>query len=99
MRSLGLIVLSALVAGQPATPPAPAPALDGVIGALRANQLVAISDPHGSATGQAFIRQLIADPRFAGLVDDLVLEIGNARYQPLVDDYVNGKPVEESALA
>ena len=48
---------------------------------------------------QTFIRQLIADPRFAGLVDDIVLEIGNARYQPLVDDYVNGKAVDESALA
>ena len=48
---------------------------------------------------QTFIRQLIADPRFADLVDDIVLEVGNARYQPLVDDYVNGKAIDESALA
>jgi hypothetical protein len=99
VKALGLAVVSAVLAGQPAPPPVPAPALDGVINALRANQLVAISDPHGSATMQAFIRQLIADPRFAGLVDDLVLEIGNARYQPLVDDYVTGKAIEESELA
>ena len=99
MRSLAVVV-SVLLAGQPAPPaPAPTPALDGVIGALRTNQLVAISDPHGSATGQTFIRQLIADPRFADLVDDIVVEVGNARYQPLVDDYVNGKAIDESALA
>jgi hypothetical protein len=99
MRPLAVAVVSALLAGQPAPPPAPTGALDGVIGALRTNQLVAICDPHGSATMQTFIRQLIADPRFAELVDDLVLEVGNARYQPLVDDYVNGNAIDESALA
>jgi hypothetical protein len=90
----------ALLAGQAAPPPpVPASALEGVISALDANQLVAISDPHGSAASQTFIRRLIADPRFANLVDDVVVEIGNARYQPLVDDYVNGKAIDESALA
>ena len=100
MRLLGIAGLAALLAGQAApSPPIPTLALDGVIGALGTNQLVAISDPHGSATSQTFIRRLIADPRFADLVDDIVVEIGNARYQPLVDDYVNGKAIEESALA
>ena len=100
MKYLSLAVVSAVLAGQPVPPPpAPVPALEGVIGALRANQLVAISDPHGSATSQAFIRQLTADPRFADLVDDIVVEIGNARYQALADDYVNGNAIDESALA
>lgn len=79
--------------------PVPSPALDGVIAALRENQLVAISDPHGSAVMRDFLRRLIADARFASLVDDIVVEIGNARYQSLVDDYVTGKPVDEAALA
>ncbi len=95
--ALALVVGAGLDAQAPA--PAPVPALDGVIAALGANQLVAISDPHGSATGQTFIRRLIADPRFADLVDDIVVEIGNARYQALVDDYVNGAAIDESALA
>jgi hypothetical protein len=97
VKSLWIAAVSALLAGQPA--PAPTSAIDGVIGALRTNQLVAISDPHGSAAMQAFIRRLIADPRFADLVDDIVLEVGNARYQALADDYVNGKAIDESALA
>ncbi|MEO7157203.1 MAG: hypothetical protein ABI039_06565 [Vicinamibacterales bacterium] len=61
---------TAFVFGQAATPaPIPTPALDSVIAALRANPLVAISDP-----------------RFAGIV----VEIGNSRYQSIVDDYVTG---------
>ena len=100
MRFLWLATVPILLAGQPALPPpVPVAALEGVITALRGNQLVAISDPHGSATGQTFIRQLIADPRFAELVDDIVVEIGNARYQALVDDYVNSKANDESALS
>ena len=100
MRLLWLAGIAALLAGQPAPPPpVPTSALEGVIGALRANQLVAISDPHGSGASQTFIRRLIADPRFADFVDDIVVEIGNARYQSLVDDYVNGRAIDESALA
>ena len=100
MKLLWLAVAATLLAGQPAPPPpAPIAALDGVLGALRSHQLVAISDPHGSAAMQTLIRALIADPRFAELVDDIVLEVGNARYQPLVDDYVNGRTSDESALA
>ncbi len=103
MRAFCLAAALALVFGAgldaQAPAPAPVPALEGLITALKANQVVAISDPHGSATAQAFIRQLIGDPRFADLVDDIVVEIGNARYQALVDDYVNGKAIDESALA
>ena len=102
MKQLWAAGFSLALSAQ-ATPPLPAPtpipALEGVIGSLRTHQIVAMSDPHGSATAQAFIRQLIADPRFADLVDDLVLEVGNARYQSLVDDYLNGRAIAESALA
>jgi hypothetical protein len=88
-----------LVIAAQALPPAPEPALDGVITALQSHQLVAITDPHGNAGMRDFLRRLVADPRFAETVNDIVLEIGNARYQALVDDYVNGAPVDESALA
>lgn len=33
------------------------------------------------------------------MVNDIVVEVGNARYQALVDDYVNGGTVDEYALA
>lgn len=96
----GLMLLAAaLIAQAPAPAPIAQPALDGVIGALRANQLVAISDPHGDVAMRDFLRQLFSDARFPELVNDVVLEIGNARYQALVDRYVNGGAVGEDELA
>ncbi len=95
-------VFGAILALAMQTPTKPAvaePAVDGVINALRANRLVAISDPHGSAPMRDLLRQVFADPRFADAVDDIVLEIGNARYQAVIDDYVNSGPVDESALS
>lgn len=83
----------------PLPAPAPRPAMVGVIDALRAHQLVAITDPHGNAGMRDFLRSLLTDSRFPDVVNDIVLEIGNARYQALVDDYVNGGAVDEYALA
>jgi hypothetical protein len=86
-------------AAAPLPAPVPEPAIDGVIRALQGHQLVAITDPHGNAGMRDFLRRLFADPRFPEAVDDIVVEIGNARYQAVVDDYVNGGDVDEYALA
>ena len=99
IAALTIAVALAAQATAPSRPPTPEPAIDGVINALRAHQLVAISDPHGSAGMRDFLRRVFADARFPEVVNDVVLEIGNARYQALVDDYVNGGAVDESALA
>lgn len=104
MKRLAAVVLAlaTAAAAQPVLErraPAPRPALDGVVDALRTNQLVAISDPHGHAGMQDFLRSVFGDPRFPDLGVDLVLEVGNARYQPLVDRFVNGDAVGEEALA
>jgi hypothetical protein len=48
---------------------------------------------------QDFLRRLFTDPRFPNAVNDIVLEVGSARYQSLVDDYVNGGATDEYALA
>ena len=98
-RAVTAAVVAAAVQAAPLRPPVPEPAIDGVIKAIQTHQLVAISDPHGNAAMRDFLRALVADPRFADAVNDLVLEIGNARYQSLVDDYVNGGSVDEHALA
>ena len=96
-----VLLASAACAMLAQTPPAPAPvpAVDGVIAALRAHRLVAITDPHGDATMQALIRSVMADPRFESSVDDVVVEVGNARYQSMVDRYVAGGDVDEQTLA
>jgi hypothetical protein len=93
------VVLAVSVQTAPLRPPVAQPAIDGIIKAFQTHRLVAITDPHGNAGMRDFLRRLVADPRFAETVNDLVLEIGNARYQQLVDDYVNGAAVDEYALA
>ncbi len=95
----GALAAMTLVIAAQARDPVAEPAIDGVIKALQSHQLVAITDPHGNAGMRDFLRRLVADPRFADTVNDIVLEIGNARYQPIVDDYVNGGSVDEYALA
>jgi hypothetical protein len=96
--ALGAVIALAIQTAAPGVPVAE-PAIDGIIRAFQTHDLVAITDPHGNARMRDFLRQLVADPRFVDSVNDLVVEIGNARYQPLADDYVNGGSVSEYALA
>ena len=41
---------------------------------------------------------LVRDPRFAARVQDIVVEFGNARLQPLIERYVDGGDVDEAEL-
>ncbi len=60
--------------------------------------LVALGENHGWIEESEFILSLIKDSLFSQKVNDVVIECGNARFQSLVDDYVNGEPVPDSAL-
>ena len=84
----------ATLAGQRELRPVhPTEPVAAIVDAFRTHDLVAISDPHGNAQTQAFIRTLVRDPRFSAVANDIVVEIGNARYQDLVDRYVRGERV------
>lgn len=89
--ALGL-ALAAQVSGQapePIPPRAQEP-ITGIVEAFRTRDLVALSDAHGNEQTQAFLRTLVADPRFADAANDIVVEFGNARYQDVMDQYVRG---------
>lgn len=99
MKAALAAVMALALQAAPLRAPAPQPAIDAIIKAFETHQLVAISDPHGNAAMRDLLRSVVADSRFADTVNDLVLEIGNARHQSVVDDYVNGGKVDEDALA
>ncbi len=85
--------------GRQALPAAgPIEPVEAIVDAFRTHDLVAVSDPHGNAQTQAFLRALLRDARFNQVVDDIVVEIGNARYQDLVDRYTRGDRVALRAL-
>src|SRR5688500_2869854 len=91
-------VCIAAIAAQSAPPPAPAEPIPQIVAAFRTHNVVTISDPHGNVQVQAFILSLIRDPRFREVVDDIVLETANSRYQDAIDRYVRGEAVPRTIL-
>ena len=71
----------------------PEPAIPAVLKAFDTFQVVAMPAAHGQKDIDDFILSLIRDPRFPRLVNDIVVECGNVRYQPLLDRYIAGEDV------
>jgi hypothetical protein len=95
------LVIAAVAATiqAPARPPAtPVEAIGGILEAFKSNQIVALTDAHGNEQAHRFLLSLIRDPRFAGIVTDIVVEFGSARYQDVIDRYVGGEDVPYEKL-
>jgi hypothetical protein len=75
-------------AGQPRPPSDPAAAL---LAAFDTHPIVAKSSPDVGT----FVFDLIRDPRFPGRVNDIAVECGNSRLQPLLDAYIGGADVPD----
>lgn len=64
------------------------PAIDGVLEAFERADLVTLGERPWSKLDSDFRHELLADPRFGRVVDDIVVEFANARWQPLLDRYL-----------
>lgn len=73
--------------------PQPEEGVSGVVRLFEERPLVAFAEQHHSRAQHAFLRRLVADPRFAAAVDDVVVEFGNARFQRVVDRWTSGRAV------
>ena len=96
-----LLVILFAGGAQPALPRVPAVPLDAisaVLDAFRLHQFVAIGDAHGNLQGAAFELALVRDARFANVVNDILVESGNSRYQDLADRFVRGEDVATDQL-
>jgi len=76
----------------------PVEPIGAIVNAFRSHAIVTIEDAHGDQQVLAFTLALIRDRRFVAVVNDLVVETGNARYQDLMDRYTRGEDVPLSAL-
>jgi len=85
-------------AAPQAKPAAPVEPVAAILEAFGSHQLVALGDAHGNEQGAAFQRTLIRDPRFAEVVQDIVVEVGNSRHQALMDSFISGQDVPADAL-
>lgn len=53
---------------------------------------------HGNVQGHAFRLALVRDSRFPTVLNDIVVEFGNARYQPLMDRFISGEEISDREL-
>ena len=76
----------------------PVDPVQAIVDAFRSHQVVAFSDHHGSAVMMAFELQVLSDSRIRAVINDIVIENGNARYQDVMDRYVRGDDVSYEEL-
>jgi len=73
--------------------------VDGILHAFKTHDVVALGEgDHGNEQGAAFRTKLYRDPRFQAVVNDIVVESGNGRYQAMMDRYIAGEAVPEKEL-
>jgi hypothetical protein len=72
---------------------------DWVLAAFGRHRLVALGEAHDSQEEHDLLHTLISDPRLPGVVNDIVVEFGNALYQDTIDKFVlGGEPVNDADL-
>jgi hypothetical protein len=77
----------------------PSDPVDGIINAFKTHDVVALGEgDHGNEQGATFRAKLYRDPRFQAVVNDIVVESGNGRYQAMMDRYIAGETVPEKEL-
>jgi hypothetical protein len=82
-----------------AIPAVPIDPVSGILDAFRDHSIVALGEgAHGNLPSHAFRLALIRDPRFAGTVNDIVVEFGQSAYQDVMDRFTNGEDVPYGEL-
>lgn len=72
---------------------------EAVLTAFRTSRLVGLAESHALQEHHDLLQTLIGDPRLPGVVDDIVVEFGNALYQDTIDAFVlDGQPVDDADL-
>jgi len=79
-------------------PPVPVDPVSLILEALKTHAVVSFSDSHGYPELAAFEQSVIRDARIRAAINDVVIENGNARFQPVMDRYVGGEQVSYEEL-
>jgi hypothetical protein len=80
-------------------PAVPLDPIEGILAAFKTHQVVALGEgDHNNEQGHAVRMSLIRNPRFAKVVNDIVVEFGNSRYQDIMDRFVAGEDVPHAQL-
>lgn len=71
----------------------PEPAIPAILNEFKTFEVVGMPAAHGQKDIDDLILSLVRDPRFPASVNDIVVECGNVRYQPILDRYIAGENV------
>lgn len=71
---------------------------DAVLEAFKTHRLVGLGEIHGLQNHGDALALLLSDLRLPGVVDDIVVEFGNALYQHTIDRFIAGQPVADADL-
>ncbi len=96
---IALVCTSAWPEEAPTKPAVPLDPVDGILAAFKTHQVVTLGEGgHNNEQTHALRLALIRDPRFAKVVNDVVVEFGNSRYQDIMDRFVGGEDVPHAQL-
>ena len=101
LRALAVIVaIGSFAAAQPQSSRSAMPLepVSAIVEQFKSHTLVALGDNEAGVQGSDFRIKLVRDPRFAAVVNDIVVEFGNSRYQDLVDRFTRGEEVLPESL-
>lgn len=103
MKALPFFVVSvlgsALLWAQTPGPATPLDPITAIVDAFKTHDVVALGEgDHGNDQSHAFRVSLVSDPRFAAVVNDIVVEFGSARHQQVMDRFIGGEAVPYSSL-
>jgi hypothetical protein len=77
---------------------ATSPVIEQIAQKLDDHPLIQIGERHRWGELHQFLRELLRDPRFVCRLDDVVVESGNSRLQPIADRYGSGGEVSEAEV-
>lgn len=103
---LGAVSLALLTAPGPVpafaqaagTAPAGLDFVEAVLAAFNTHRLVGLGEAHGLQNHHDALNTLLNDPRVPAVIDDIVVEFANALYQPTIDRFIAGEPVDDEQL-
>jgi hypothetical protein len=102
MRVFALVVALTTLTGMVRAQTKPATPLDPIttiLDAFRTHEIVALGEGrHNNEPGFQFRLALIRDPRFAAIVNDIVVESGSSTHQAVMDRFINGESVPDKDL-
>lgn len=99
LGAAGLVAPGAAAASAVPRRPGQAGLTDAVLAAFRTHRLVALGEAHILQEHHDVLQTLISDPRLPAVVDDIVVEFGNALYQDMIDRFIlDVRPVNDADL-